>query len=753
MSLNVALTGINASNTELGVISDNIANVNTTGFKKSRTDFGDLVNTLSPDSTGLGVRLQQVTQTFNQGSIEETGRTFDMAITGEGFFQLKGEQGIVYSRAGNFNPLPITETVGNQETTTTYIVDSRGQRLQGFVMQEYPARATTEVRMSLTLQNLDSLGFLAIALENDPADFDVENPLTYNYRTSVEIMDGQGFVHSLKSYWLHTPPAPPTFDSHTWQVFHQLDDRPVIDGGTVTFDDGILDPTLLGTIATNNLTGSLTFSAAELGTGSAALTITLKDNRNPALALNALPVGSDALREGTEFSIDELTADGVLATRQLSNAASDLFIDTTTLSPQITRQAQIDLNLSAAQEIVHPTTLVDYTVSLDGSTNIIAATFDPDDPTTYTLSNVVQVYDSLGINHHLQTYFVHTGGDEWSIYYRLDGNIVKEGQDTGAGDVGLGFNGITGELDLSISLFTRPVIFMAAELGSGASDLSITPDFSKVLQLVGDPFLSSDWSETHSVLATTASADPTMINAADASSYHYSTALTIYDSLGIDHVLNLYFRKIADSTWNVYQQVPDIQTIATKIGSLTFDSQGLLIAAQDNTRQTSLDHPTMLEITGLSLGNGAARQNIQLDFTEATQFDSEYVINRLEQDGYTMGQLSSVEADEDGMIIAKYNNGQAKTIGQVTLARFTNTQGLRRMGDNNWIATQQSGPAVTGKPGDGLLGQLVIGALESSNVELTQELVDMINAQRSFQANAQVINTTGTLYQAILNTR
>lgn len=753
MSLNIALTGINASNTELGVISDNIANVNTTGFKKSRTEFGDLVNTLSLDSSGLGVRLQRTTQTFAQGSIEETGRTFDMAITGEGFFQLKGEQGIVYSRAGNFNPLPITETVAGQKTTTSYIVDSLGQRLQGFVMQEYPARATTEVRMNLTLQNLDSLGFLAIALENDPADFDAENPLTYNHITAVEVIDVKGFAHSLKSYWLHIPATPPTFDSHTWQVFHQLDDRPVIDGGTVTFDDGILDPTLLGTISTNNLMGSLTFSTAELGTGSSALTITLKDNSNPAIALNALPAGSDTLREGTEFSIDELTADGVLAARQLSNVASDLFIDAATLPPQITRQVQVNLNLSASQETVHPTTLIDYTVSLDGSTSIIATSFDPDDPATYTLSNAVQVYDSLGINHHLQTYFVHTGGDEWDVYYRLDGDIVKEGQDTGAGDVGLGFNAITGELEPSLSLFTRPVIFTAAELGSGASDLSITPDFSKALQLVGDFFSGSDWSETHSVLATTASADLATINAADASSYHYSTALTIYDSLGIDHVLNLYFRKIADNTWNVYQQISGIQAVTAKVGSLTFDSRGLLLAAKDNAGQSALDHPTALEITSLSFGNGAGRQNIQLDFTEITQFNSGYLTNHLEQDGYTMGQLSSFEADETGMVIASYSNGQTKITGQVALARFTNTQGLKRIGDNNWIATRQSGPAITGKPGDGMLGQLVTGALENANVELTQELVDMINAQRNFQANAQVINTTGTLYQSILNIR
>ena len=118
-----------------------------------------------------------------------------------------------------------------------------------------------------------------------------------------------------------------------------------------------------------------------------------------------------------------------------------------------------------------------------------------------------------------------------------------------------------------------------------------------------------------------------------------------------------------------------------------------------------------------------------------------------------MGNLSRVEADESGNIVASYSNGKTQIMGQVVLARFANIQGLKRIGDNNWIETQDSGAAITGKPGNGTLGQVIAGALEGSNVELTKELVDMITAQRGFQANAQVINTTGTLYQAILNIR
>ncbi|MDZ7621017.1 MAG: flagellar hook-basal body complex protein [Candidatus Competibacteraceae bacterium] len=92
MSLNIALTGINAANTDLGVVSDNIANANTTGFKRARAEFGDLVNSMSAQGSGLGVRLQRITQTFQQGSIETTGNAFDMAVVGDGFFQVKSDQ-------------------------------------------------------------------------------------------------------------------------------------------------------------------------------------------------------------------------------------------------------------------------------------------------------------------------------------------------------------------------------------------------------------------------------------------------------------------------------------------------------------------------------------------------------------------------------------------------------------------------------------------------------------------------------------
>jgi len=385
-----------------------------------------------------------------------------------------------------------------------------------------------------------------------------------------------------------------------------------------------------------------------------------------------------------------------------------------------------------------PTATVEYTVSLGGGSTVIASSFDPTDPTTYHHVNSQQVYDSLGVNHTLQTYFTKTAVNGWEVNYTLDNANQKTGGT-------ITFDALTGAPDLSA--VTTPITFATAELGSGATTLSLAPDFSKVQQLTGTI------SETASITATSPSANPSVIDATDARNYDYSTALSIYDSIGIDHTLNLYFRKVADNTWSVYRQFTGVESIAQRIGTITFDSRGLPVKAIDETGYTDPDESLMLRMSSISFGNGAGRQNIELNFGDTTQFDSESITNSLVQDGYTMGQFSGVEADESGNIIARYSNGETQIMGQAILARFANTQGLKRQGDNNWIATRESGPAVIGKPGDGSLGKIVVGALEGSNVELTKELVDMISAQRNFQANAQVINTTGTLYQAILNVR
>lgn len=709
MSLNIALTGIDSSNTMMTVVSDNIANANTTGFKRSRAEFGDLVDSMSKDGSGLGVRLQRTTQTFKQGSIASTENTFDMAITGDGFFQVKSGTSTLFTRAGSF-----------RADTQGFIVDNSLQNVQGYQVQVSAPTMTTEIVTGLTL---DGTGLINAAPAT-PDLFVPSDPLSYNHATSIDIVDSAGLSHTVKSYFLKTA-------ANTWQAYHQLDGgSAIIDGGTLVFSaaGAFLPASTFGDTP-------LSFSTAALGTGAAPATITLN---------------TASLQEGTAFAITDLSANGSLRSREITPTIGDLQIDSSTMQPKITRMVDLGVNLNALEAAPTPTILLDHTVNLDGSLAVIAVAFNAANPATYSHSNLTQVYDSLGINHSLQTFFTKTAANTWTVNYTLDGNYYPAVAPPNGGTIT--FTAATGAPILTT--VTTPITFTAAQLGSGATALSIVPDFSKVLQIPGDTVILTDnLSATQSVLATNSSADTDTIDATNASNYQYSSALTIYDSLGIDHTLNLYFRKTADNTWNVYRQFTEIESAAQKVGTLTFDSIGMPVRAMDSSGYMDPSNLLSLKMPGVTFGNGAGRQNIELDFANTTQFDSQSITNSLNQDGYTMGNLTGVSVDASGNIVASYSNDQSQIMGQVSLARFANTQGLKRIGDNNWVATTESGMAVTGQPGIGLMGKLVTSALEGSNVELTKELVDMLVAQRSFQANSQVINTSGTLYQSILNIR
>jgi len=144
---------------------------------------------------------------------------------------------------------------------------------------------------------------------------------------------------------------------------------------------------------------------------------------------------------------------------------------------------------------------------------------------------------------------------------------------------------------------------------------------------------------------------------------------------------------------------------------------------------------------------------VALDLSKATQFGSAFGVTDLRQDGFSAGLLTGITVEANGIVTARYSNGRSRPAGQIEIATFRNPQGLQPVGDNAWARTYTSGDPVAGVPGDGALGSLQAGALEESNVDLTGELVAMITAQRSYQANAQTIKTQDQVMQTLLNLR
>ncbi|MGZ5241422.1 MAG: flagellar hook protein FlgE [Caldimonas sp.] len=243
------------------------------------------------------------------------------------------------------------------------------------------------------------------------------------------------------------------------------------------------------------------------------------------------------------------------------------------------------------------------------------------------------------------------------------------------------------------------------------------------------------------------------IDFADPTTYNNATSQTVYDAKGQDVALTYYFQKAGTDTWNVYVAANGVP-IATAGGNpaasttITFPTNGGAPTAPVGA--VTLNIPSVTNAAGAVTVPIAG---VALTLSGATQYGSQFGVTDLAQDGYAAGQLIGVQINADGVIAARYSNGQTKPAGQLELATFRNPQGLQPMGGNGWVRSAASGDPIVGVPGSGNLGVLQAGALEESNVDLTAELVSMITAQRSYQANAQTIKTQDQILQTIVNLR
>jgi len=246
----------------------------------------------------------------------------------------------------------------------------------------------------------------------------------------------------------------------------------------------------------------------------------------------------------------------------------------------------------------------------------------------------------------------------------------------------------------------------------------------------------------------------------DPTTYNSSTSVTVYDSLGNPLLMTTYYQKQAApaNTWNQYAYLTEPSgTVNEMIPAggvagdpivMSFDNGGALTGVVPNTGS-----PAVASYAAVALGTGAANLTLTNSLTNVTQFGGPFAVTALDQDGFSTGRLSGVDIGETGIVTARFTNGQSRTLAQVAMANFTNPTGLRQLGNTSWIETYDSGVPLVSAPGSGSLGLLQSGALESSNVEITEQLVNMITAQRNFQANAQVISTADTITQTIINIR
>ncbi len=231
--------------------------------------------------------------------------------------------------------------------------------------------------------------------------------------------------------------------------------------------------------------------------------------------------------------------------------------------------------------------------------------------------------------------------------------------------------------------------------------------------------------------------DPT-----DPNSYTNTTSLTTYDSLGAAHTATLYFIKGAVANDWTTQLYVDGNAVGTQ-QPLDYSNAGALVTPANG----QITFPAYTPATG------AAAMNMTFNFSNTTQYGDNFGVTAVTQDGFTTGKLTGISIDSTGVVQARFTNGRSVNLGQVAMANFANPQGLQQLGNATWSQTNASGAAVQGVAGNSGFGTIQSGSVEESNVDTTSALVDMIKAQRDFQANAQMIQTNDQITQTIINIR
>jgi len=650
MGFATALSGLAAASTNLQVIGNNIANANTTGFKESRAEFGDVYNSQGPTVPGAGVRVTEVAQQFNDGNVESTQNNLDLALSGNGFFALgdrsDSTSATAFTRNGAFHLSPegfITNDSGlflmGGSPIGTSIEDGFNlgapQAIQIDTSQGVPS-ATTSVDLKVNLDARDGIPAKAFT-GYDPAVSAGPDVDSYNNSTSATIFDSLGNTHTLTTYFVdETPDGAAT---STWGAYTYLDGRAVTTGSPATLDNP--DPAVSASLlAITSADANTATGVALIADGNALQTsIANLDTALSALdtALNALP-GAPSATEIANVNSLAATADSLAnATLILANTADTNATAAIALYPLTAVEAA-----SAEAAVVSAETFIDTVVTELGLSNYAAAATASGNAVTQVATATTETTDML-----------------------TDANTET----------------IAAELN-------------AVPLVAGVSQQQIDA-------------------------ANAAAALP---------------------GATVSSVL------LAAST---------AELVGTKI-PMTFDSLGNLIADTTGTNSIGANADDDFVFSNidiaplLALNVSASPLTFSINPTGSTQFASDFGVNDLQQDGFASGNLTGVSVDKEGVVLARYSNGTSKPLGQVILGRFTNNQGLSKVGDTTWQESTSSGTVVLGVAGGNNFGDISSSALENSNTDIATQLVKMIVAQQAYQANAQTISTEDEIIQRIL---
>ena len=833
MSFYTSLTGLNAATAMLGVTSNNISNVGTTGFKRSRADFGDIFAT-SPlqkasSTVGQGVSLKQVSQEFSQGNISFSSNALDLAVTGDGFFPMRSADGLqeLYTRNGSF--------LLNEQFN---VVNSSGQRLMAATVDS-TGSANVNERVVLTIPQKTSgdakqTSLVSLGL-NFPADaavitepFNRSNPATYNKSTAFTVYDNGGNGYLATIYYTKTSNANQNVPFNKWQtnVFVGEDQ---VNASLVQATDANNERIYVNqygqtkpySLVKDELTTSKTqlFSLDELTAKKTSVAATVKGNIIAESGASSydwiagITVG-DAKLSGllttNAFTVD-IDKTGSAVAVDLSKLASlpaGTKITGDLIAQEATNQLISKFGLARGTSTTSTTvaatvaTTASTTTSTVGSvvTTVVTTAGTTASPgtitTTVTGPAANQRYGmKVGFDAVNKQFFLESGttGDSSSIAVSSVSTAAATAMGLKAATVGTETVAVRGIPSTpAITFGSTPTVNTATNFSVDATNNKFIVTVDGIKSTVSLDIREYSLAEFTQALqdkinsmqeVRTDGLTPKEINGVQVSfdttkkAFKFTSGTTGADSFikisgepiwglsaveagrgetstwiqptqHVDYVNGTPQPKYIDAQGNEttstdgYVGLPAWSPVYLDKGELTFDTGGKLVSPIEGTQ---------LETVYLAGGKGALRINI--DYSASTQYSSAFAVLSQSQDGAPEGDLVGVTIGNDGLVSASFSNGSQKSLAKILLANFSSPVGLRQIGDSSFLASAASGRPILGTPGSAGFGTLRAGATERANVDLTQELVDLITAQRNFQANAKAIETSSTMTSAIINLR
>jgi flagellar hook protein FlgE len=712
-SLSASISGLQNHQTRMDVIGNNIANVNTTGYKAGRVTFEESFSQLlqgssrppgdgggtNPLQVGLGMSLGSVDTMMQQGNLEATGQLLDLAIEGNAYFPVSDGDGTFFTRAGAFQ----------LDSQGQVVLPNNGFVLQGRMADEYgniasgtpisnlsipfseeaPARATTEVEFS---RNLD-------------ADAIARGSVVYSQRFLHTASDGTAGADDDLLIGLH--------DSKGENLGISEDDVltiTVIDSNGDMFDS--VTSSFVNPAAATPPTFTIGQDPGEYWNLSQMLTaIENTLGGGAAVAMNAN--GGVDITPGVNIATMQITSDN-----PLSNAL-------------VNRAFNVSSNVAA------------------GSTESTETLLYPAEATDLLSELVDANGDSLGLE----------VGDEITISGTVGGESV-------ASATPLTYTNATTMNDLLIQVRddfqlpyydSTPQQNLSVSMNAVGTDDEL-PDGTMVIRGQAGASFAID---KLSIMATNSDNDdtiPSLFNA-NTSMTEYQEAqdngveeasMTIYDESGQSHELTMQFvHTDVPSVWNWQVNiVGDAEILSGGSGTITFGQDGTVSSFiyDDGSPQMTVEPMNGSAVMRVDLDVGAPG-----DFSGLTQFAAPSTVSAIRQDGYASGSLNDISIDEFGMISGAYTNGVTRDIGQIALVDFVNPGGLQKVADSVYTMSANSGDPIFGMPGEQSSSTLRPGALEMSNVDLASEFTSMITTQRGYQANSRVITVSDSMLEELMS--